>query len=115
MSNPSDKQVEEAFEILGHYERSLMQKMAAEIVERKEDFESPFVGGAEQLIDKYYHLLACLCRVRSGLYGYLPREQRRPSAKDDKPLGKDEFRCFRCRSIILADADACPECGWTWG
>jgi hypothetical protein len=115
MSDPSSKQIEEAFKILGCYERSLVQKMAAEIVERKEDFETPFMGGAEQIIDKYYQLLACLCRVRSGLYGYLPRDQRRPVAKDERPLGKDEFRCFRCRTTISADADACPECGWTWG
>jgi len=44
MSNSSN-QLEEAFQILSRYERSLMQKMAAEIVESKEDFESPFVGG----------------------------------------------------------------------
>jgi hypothetical protein len=112
---PSDKQIEEAFQILGRYELSLMEKMAAEIVEQREDFESPFVGGAEQLIDKYYHLLACLCRVRSGLYGYLPKEHRHSAPRDERPLGKDEFRCFRCRSIIKAEADACPECGWTWG
>jgi hypothetical protein len=79
-----------------------------------EDFENPFFGGAEQLIDKYYHLLACLCRVRGGLYGYLPGEKRCSGTTAVKPLGKDEFRCFRCRSIIAADADACPECGWTW-
>ncbi|HWY76266.1 MAG TPA: hypothetical protein VN281_11650 [Verrucomicrobiae bacterium] len=115
MSKPSDKQIEEAFQILGRYERALTEKMAAEIIEQQEDFESPFVGGAEQLIDKYYHLLACLCRVRSSLYGYLPKEQRRAAPRNDKPLGKDEFRCFRCRSIIIADADSCPECGWTWG
>ena len=114
MSKASDKQIEEAFQILGRYERSLMEKMAAEIVEQREDFENPFVGGAEQLIDKYYHLLACLCRVRSGLYSYLPKEQKR-EPRADKPLGKDDFRCFRCRSIIAADADSCPECGWTWG
>ena len=113
MSKPSDKQIEEAFEILSRYERSLMEKMATEIVEHREDFENPFVGGAEQLIDKYHQILACLCRVRSGLYGYLPSEHSR--SKDTKPLGKDEFRCFRCRGIVAADADACPKCGWTWG
>ena len=115
MNSPSNEQIEEAFRILEQYERLLMQKMAAEIVERKEDFESPFVGGAEALIDKYQHLLACLCRVRSGLSGYLPREHKQTTARDHKPLGKDEFRCFRCGSIISADADACPGCGWTWG
>jgi hypothetical protein len=115
MSKPSNKQLEEAFEILDRYERSVMEKMAAEIVERREDFENPFVGGAEQLIDKYHQILACLCRVRSGLYGYLPEEQRHSRRTDNKPLGKDEFRCFRCRSTIAADADACPQCGWTWG
>ena len=109
MSQPPQKQIEEAFQILGRYERSLMERMAAEIVERREDFESPFVGGAETLIDKYYHLLACHCRVRSGLYAYLPTEQKQ------RPLGEDEFRCFRCRSIIRGDDDACPPCGWTWG
>jgi hypothetical protein len=111
MSTPSEKHIEEAFQILGRYERSLMEKMAAEIVEQREGFDSPFVGGAEQIIDKYYHLLACLCRVRSGLYGYLPKENRQVAQRDDKPLGKDEFRCFRCRGIIGADADACPHCG----
>ena len=54
MSKPSDKQIEEAFEILSRYEHFLMEKMAAEIVERREDFENPFIGGAEQLIDKYH-------------------------------------------------------------
>ncbi len=112
MSTPA-KQIEEAFEILARYERSLIEKMAAEIVQRREDFENPFVGGAEQLIDNYHQILACLCRVRSGLYAYLPAEHR--ESADTRPLAKDEFRCFRCRSIIAADADACPKCGWTWG
>jgi hypothetical protein len=109
MSKPSDKQIQEAFQILGRYERSLIEKMAAEIIEQREGFDSPFVGGAETLIDKYYHLLACLCRVRSGLYAYLPAEEKQ------RPLGKQEFRCFRCRSIIREDDDACAQCGWTWG
>src|SRR6267142_1514262 len=105
MKQPPSKQIEEAFQILGKYERALTEKMASEIVERREDFESPFVGGAETLIDKYYHLLACLCRVRSGLYAYSPGDQKQ------RPLGKDEFRCFRCRAIIRVDDDSCPQCG----
>ena len=24
------------------------------------------------------------------------------------------FRCFQCGNIIPVDADACPQCGWTW-
>ena len=83
--------------------------MAAEVIERREDFESPFVGGAESLIDKYYHLLACLCRVQAGLYHHLPKENRQ------RPLVEGEFRCFRCASIIRIKDEACPQCGWTWG
>ena len=115
MSDSTEKQIEEAFQIVGCYERGLIEKMAAEIIERKEDFDSPFVGGAEQLVDKYYHLLACVCRVRSGLYGHLPRAQNRRRSDDRRPLEKDEFRCFRCRAIISDSVEACPECGWTWG
>ncbi len=92
-----------------------MERLAAEVIERKDDFEDPFLGGADQIIDKYHNLLGSLCRVRAGLYNHLPRDEARPAAKDGRSLGKDEFRCFRCRSIISADADACPGCGWTWG
>jgi len=108
MSKLSNKQIEEAFQILGRYEQSLREQMVAEIVERREEFENPF-GGAEALIRKYYNLLGALHWLRAGLEECLPADQRRG------PLARDEFRCFRCRSIIRAGDDACPKCGWTWG
>jgi len=39
---------------------------------------------------------------------------RAPSKEESRLLGKGEFRCFRCHSIIAADAKSCEECGWTW-
>src|SRR5258708_2022857 len=117
MSAPKDD-TDEALRILARYQRALVEHMAREIVERKEDFESPFVGSAEVLIDKYYHLLQCLCPITTGLQSYAriaKRAEPPPEQEPQAPLGKYEFRCFRCRSIINADADSCPKCGWTWG
>lgn len=111
-----DKQLQEAFEILSRYERTLIEKMAAEIVERREEFDTPFAGGPDQLVDRYYHLLSYLCRLRVGLFSHLPKEKKTQVVpRDDRPLGNDEFRCFQCRSVIASNAESCPKCGWTWG
>lgn len=114
MKQQNDPKAKEALDIVSAYERLLLEKMAAEIVERKDEFDSPFVGGAEQLMDKYQQMLACLCWVKSGLQGQITRVPNRPRVDESKLLGKDEFRCFSCRSIIPEGAEACQECGWTW-
>ena len=38
-----------------------------------------------------------------------------PSVNGSETLDQDEFRCFRCQSIISENAESCAKCGRTWG
>ena len=97
--------------ILKRYYRDLMKQMADEIIEHREDFESPGFGGeAEEIIEKYAQKLHRLCLVFSNLNQFAFREM--PKGKE--PLGKDEFRCFGCGGLIRREDESCPICHWSW-
>ena len=118
-NKPPTREMLEAFRILSRYERTLIEKMACEVVDRREDFENPFMG-SEQIIDKYFNLLMNLGRLRAGLYAYFPREEKQNGVKEIKAglketAAKDEFRCQLCHGVIRPGAGACPQCGWMWG
>ena len=97
--------------ILKKYYSELVKRMAEEIVEHREDFESPgFDSHADEIIEKYAVQLHRLCPVFSNLSQFAFREK--PEGKE--PLSKDEFRCFGCGSVIRRDDNQCRVCGWTW-
>jgi hypothetical protein len=116
MPGPSQSQLEDALKILGRYQSDSVRRMAEDIIEHSEDFESAFVGGAEEIIDKYNHLIQSICPIISVLQAYDKRKG--PPAERERVveriLEKDQFRCFSCRNIISDNADSCPYCGWTW-
>jgi hypothetical protein len=116
MRGPSRKQLDDALRILGRYQSEMVRRMTEEIIEHREDFESLFVGGAEEIIDKYHHLIQSMCPILSILQGY--GERMGPPAERErvveKILEKEQFRCFGCRNIISENGDSCPYCGWKW-
>jgi rubrerythrin len=100
-----------ALAILKTYHRGLVRQLAEEIIERREDFESPgCLGPAENIIDKYAHQLHRLCEVYSNLNKFAFREK----PQGAEALAKDEFRCFSCGGVIRQADQSCPLCGWTW-
>jgi len=110
MSTPQDE-FDAAQRILKQYYRGLVKRMAEEIIEHKEDFESPGFGSqAEEIIEKYALQLHRLCPVYSNLSQFARREK--PRGKE--PLGKDEFRCFECGAVIRREDESCRLCGWSW-
>lgn len=97
--------------ILRKYYRDLVKSMAEEIIQHRDDFESPSFGGrADEIIEKYYLQLHRLCPVFSNLNQFALREK--PKGKE--PLGKDEFRCFGCGGVIRREDESCQLCGWSW-
>jgi len=97
--------------ILKKYYRELVTRMAEEIIEHKEDFESPGFGShADEIIEKYAIQLNRLCPVFSNLGQFAFREK----PKGSEPLGKEDFRCFGCGGVIAPEDQVCRACGWTW-
>ena len=110
MSKPKN-QHQEALQVLNNYYTSLAEKIAAEIVERREDFESPgFSSQPDDLIEKYARHIQQLSQVYSILRWKAHREK--PEGKE--PLGKYDFRCFGCGGVIHSTEDVCSICGWSW-
>jgi hypothetical protein len=110
MSAP-DNEYQKALRVLNDYYTVLAKQMAEDIVEHKEDFESPGFGGkADDIIEKYARHIQQLGSVYSILRwkGY----KEKPQGK--MPLGKYDFRCFGCGGVIHSNEDACQICGWTW-
>ena len=97
--------------ILKKYYHELVKRMAEEIIEHREDFESLSFGSqADEIIEKYAIQLQRLCPVFSNLSQFAFREK----PKGSEPLGKDDFRCFGCGGVISQQEEACRMCGWTW-
>jgi hypothetical protein len=97
--------------ILKKYYRNLVKQMADEIIEHREDFESPGFGSrADEIVEKYALQLHRLCPVFSNLGQFAFREK--PNGTE--PLGKDEFRCFGCGGVIRREDEMCRICGWSW-
>ncbi len=85
--------------------------MAREIVSQRQLFESPaFDGLAGKIVEKYALQLQQLGTVFSNLHQFAC--QQKPAGKE--PLGKDDFRCFKCGNVIHRDDESCPACAWTW-
>ena len=97
--------------ILKKYYSELVKRMAEEIIEHKEDFESPGFGSqADEIVEKYALQLQRLYTVFSNLSQFAFREK----PKSTEPLGKDEFRCFGCGGVIRREDESCRICGWSW-
>lgn len=110
MSESADEH-QEALKVLNNYYTALASKMAKEILERREDFESPGFGSqAEDLIERHARHIQQL----GAVYGVLrwKAHQKKPEGKE--PLGKNDFRCFGCGAVIHSTENACSVCGWTW-
>ena len=110
MSSLPENEFEAARNILGRYYGTLMREVAEDIVRQKDEFEKGSFGSAENIIDRHY------CRVAhlSNLYHQLRAYSSREKPKGDKPLGRDEFRCFGCGHVIRSADEQCSLCGWTW-
>ena len=108
---PPQNEFDGAQRVLKKYYRTLVKRLADEIIEHREDFESPGFGTeAENILEKYGLQLHRLHIVFSNLDQFAFREK--PEGKE--PLGKDEFRCFGCGAVIRREDESCQLCGWTW-
>ncbi len=104
------REFHEALRILNRYYDEVAKQMADEIIEHAEDFESPGVGQAEAVVEKY----ALRLRELGCVYSILRWAAFRKKPEASEPIGKNEFRCFGCGAVIHSDDQACPVCGWTW-
>ena len=110
MSTP-ETPLQKALVILNDYYKVLADKIAAEIVEHREDFESPGFGSqADDILEKHSRHIQQLASIYSVLRW--KAYYKKPVGKT--PLGKDDFRCFGCGGVIHANEEACSICGWTW-
>lgn len=110
MSTPANEH-QEALAILNKYYTLLAKKMAEDIIEHREDFESVGFGStAEDIVEKHARHIQQLGCVYSMLRW--KAFQKKPEGK--VPLGKDDFRCFGCGGVIHPNEEACTICGWTW-
>jgi hypothetical protein len=67
MSEPENEH-QEALKVLNNYYATLAKKMAEEVIEHREDFESPGFGSqADELIEKYARRIQQLGSVYSIL------------------------------------------------
>jgi len=91
--------------------RQLGKKDCNEIIEHREDFDSPGFGSqAVEIIEKH----ACHLSQLGTVYSILRWKSFQKKPEDKVPLGKNEFRCFGCGGVILSNEEACSICGWTW-
>jgi len=111
MSEPN-KEFHAAPKILNRYYDAVAKQMADEIVEHAEDFDSPGVGQAEAIIEKYSLRLREVGCVYSILRWAVSKGREKPKANE--LLGKNQFRCFGCGAVIHSEDQACQVCGWTW-
>jgi hypothetical protein len=80
MSTPSSDPFTEAIRLLDEYHRALVRKMAEEIVEGRESFDTSYTGTAEDVIDRYGQHLQCLAVVRGNLAWGQAADRAGPSA-----------------------------------
>ena len=110
MNNPQRK-FQEAHEALKKYYRNLVGQLADEIIQNRESFETAeFDGKADDILEKYSKKLYSVGAVHCNLAQFTGRMK--PTGLD--PLGKDQFRCFDCGSVINRDDEVCRVCGWSW-
>ena len=109
--NTPQNQFDTAHQVLKKHYKDLVEQMAEEIIEHREDFESPGFGSqAEDIIDKYSRKLYSVGITFCNLSQFVSREK--PQGKE--ALTKDEFRCFGCGSVIRREDQVCRVCGWSW-
>lgn len=109
--NDPENEHQEALKVLNSYYASLTKKMAEEILEHREDFESPGFGSqADELIERYARHIQQL----GAVYGMLRWKAYCKKPEGKEPLGKYDFRCFGCGGVISSTDEACSICGWTW-
>jgi predicted RNA-binding Zn-ribbon protein involved in translation (DUF1610 family) len=109
-TTPFREQLKAAQGVLGVYYGELVKRMAEEIVDRHEDFETPMPGGADNILTKYHHQLAELEIV----YQHLLRYEKQCGPDASQPLGRGEFRCFSCGASVRWRDERCKRCGWRW-
>lgn len=110
MSAPENKH-QEALTVLNKHYTLLAKQMADEIIEHRDDFESPGFGSqADEIIEKHARHIQQL----GAVYSILRWKANRKKPEGKEPLGKYDFRCFGCGAVIHSNEEACSICGWTW-
>ena len=111
MGGQFENEFAEALKISKGYYRAIVPELASEIIEHRDDFVNPFLGGeAEMVIEKYGRRLQDLCRVYTDVsfFGEVIHKEKIAQLKED------EFLCFSCRNIVRKEEHKCSKCGWTW-
>jgi hypothetical protein len=57
MSERSGTDFSKAVAIMERYYRALVTRLAEEVIEHEEDFDNPFLGRAEEIIERYWNHL----------------------------------------------------------
>jgi hypothetical protein len=110
MSAPENEH-QEALKVLNKHYTVLAKRIAEEILEHREDFESPGFGSqADDIIEKHARHIQQL----GAVYSILRWKAHRTKPESKLPLGKYDFRCFGCGGVIQSIEESCSICGWTW-
>ena len=105
--NPFD----DAHKVLKAYYRDLVKRMAEDIIENRQSFESvEFSDKADDILEKYAKKFYAVCMTHQNLSQFVSRVK--PSGTE--PIGNNEFRCFDCGSVIHREDEVCKVCGWSW-
>jgi hypothetical protein len=100
MDAPSSNVFVEALKVLDEYYRSVVTKVAEEIVEGRDQFDLSYTSRAEDIIDRYGPHLQSLARIYldvSTVHGILSQQQAihsglvplRPVTPSGRPIGPD--------------------------
>jgi len=103
-------QYEAALAILKKHYHNLLRDMAHEVILYRKDFDGGDSRVADEIVAKHAARLRGLRTIYNDLAHHVATEL--PQATE--PLGKDEFRCFSCGSVIRRGDHGCKLCGWTW-
>jgi hypothetical protein len=96
MATPQNK-FDEAQRILKKYYHELVKQMAEEIIEHREDFESPgYDNRVDSIVEKYFHRLHQLRPVFGNLKPFLSG----PKQPNTKLPSKNELHCQACGSAV---------------
>ena len=106
---PQDE-FEGALNIIHRHFKQVMRELAEEVIENKDEFDKGRFGRADAILEKYYGRLYPVCTV----YSNLRVMARTKKPQGDRPLKKDQFRCFGCGGVIEANDEECRLCHWTW-
>jgi hypothetical protein len=110
MNEPPSNEFAKALAILNRYYRAVVVQLAEDVVQNEEQFESPLLGNAETIIEKYSLPLTTIAQVHEILRAMGEAISREKIVQ----LGEDEYLCFGCRALLRKEQGACPKCGWSW-